>query len=162
LLIAAIVASVGLFAYQKILQGEISKDETNIASVSDSLQPDTVNQLVSVGNEINFANQLLNSHVLVNKIFDLLQNLTVQKISFTDFTYSDTNGTPSIAMTGESQSYNALTEQYNIFDGSGLIKNQSFSNFSLASDGNISFKFSADVDPSVISYKNAVEPSGNQ
>jgi hypothetical protein len=160
--IATIVISLGLFGYQRLLESQISQAESNIAATRDAFQPETIGQLVNVSNQISFTQKLLNSHVLVNKILDVLQNLTVKKIYFADLTYSSALAAPTIAMAGESQSYNALMQQYNIFNDSGLIQNQTFSDFSLTQDGNISFKFSGQVDPSVISYQKVTGSTAGQ
>ena len=154
--VVTIATSAGVFFYQKLIENQISQAEKNIVAAKDAFQPDTIQQLLNVSNQLAFTQQLLNSHILTEKIFDTLAALTVKKISFNDFSYTNTDGKPSIVINGESQSYNALAEQYDIFQQSGLVKNPSFSGFVLAKDGNISFKFSADLDPSVVSYKNSV------
>jgi hypothetical protein len=148
-----------LFFYQQALEGQVSQVETSVSSAKSAFQPDTINQLANVSDQISFTEQLLNSHTLVNQIFDVLQNLTVKKIFFTDFDYSTLSGTPIITMDGESQSYNALAEQNLAFEQSGFIQNPTFSNFALATDGNISFKFTGNVDPALISYQKFVEAS---
>jgi hypothetical protein len=157
--ILTIVASAALFVYQRILQNQINQVQTNIVSAREAFQPDTIKQLIDVSSQISMTEKLLNSHILISQIFNILQNLTVRKISFTDFTYTSQGGVPSVTMDGESQSYNALAEQYNIFNGSGLVQNPAFSNFVLAQDGNISFTFSANIDPSAISYQNVIASS---
>jgi|ERR1035437_4189173 hypothetical protein len=162
IVIATILASGALFFYQQMLRGQIIQVEKNIVSAKQAFQPDTIKQLVSVSSQISSTEKLLNSHILTNQIFNILQNLTVRKIAFTDFTYTNKNGSPSIVMSGESQSYNALVKQYDIFDQSGLVKNSEFSDFTLSTDGNISFKLSANIDPSVISYQKVVQSTITQ
>ncbi len=155
-----IIVSVALFVYQQILNSQMSQIESSIASAKEAFQPTTVKQLVDTSNQISLTEKLLNSHVLVSRVFDLLQNLTLKKISYTNFSYSiDQSGNYSITMSGQSQSYNALVQQYNIFEQSGLIQNPAFSDFSLTQDGYISFDFSANIDPSVISYQKSIQPT---
>jgi hypothetical protein len=162
IVIATIVASGVLFAYQQILKSQISQAEKDIVAAKQAFQPDTIKQLITASSQIDFTERLLNSHILINQIFNLLQNLTVKKIAFTDFTYINKNGSPSVVMDGESQSYNALVEQYSIFNQSGLILNPEFSDFALSTDGNITFKLSANVDPSVILYQKVVQSGVSQ
>ncbi len=162
LVVGTVVASAGLFFYQQMIQSQITDVEKNIVSARGAFQPDTIKQLITVSSQITFTEKLLNSHILINQIFNLLQNLTVRKIAFNDFTYTNKNGSPSIVMNGESQSYNALLDQSNIFAQSGLVQNSQFSNFSLSSDGNVSFKLSANIDPSVLLYPKVVQSATNQ
>jgi len=161
LLVVTIVVSVGLFVYKGMLQSQISQAQTNVVSAKEAFQPDTIQQLVNLNNQISAAEKLLNSHVLVSNLFGILQNLTVKKVSFADLSYTSNNGKPTIAMSGESQSYNALVEQSSIFTQSGSILTPEFSNLTLAQDGNISFKFSANVDPGVLSYKKVIDSNTN-
>ena len=114
IVIATIIACGALFAYEQLLKSQINQAETNIISAKEAFQPDTIQQLVNVSNQISFTENLLKSHVLTNRILDILQSLTVKKIYFIDFSYSNTLGSPSILMNGETQSYNALAEQYEI------------------------------------------------
>jgi hypothetical protein len=160
--VVTIATSAGVFFYQKLIENQISQAEKNIVAAKDAFQPDTIQQLLNVSNQLAFTQQLLNSHILTEKIFDTLAALTVKKISFTDFTYSDLGGNPAISMDGESQSYNALAEQYDIFNGSGSILSPQFSNFNLATDGNISFKLTANINPDLISYPKSVEATVSQ
>lgn len=162
IVIATIIASGALFAYQQMLKSQISQAEKDIVAAKQAFQPDTIKQLITASSQINFTERLLNSHILTNQIFNLLQNLTVKKIAFTDFTYVNKNGSPSVVMNGESQSYNALVEQYSIFNQSGLVLNPEFSNFALSTDGNIAFKLSANIDPSVILYQKVVQSGAGQ
>lgn len=161
LLIATIAVSSGLFIYQRVLQNQISQAETNIIAAKEAFQLDTIEQMINASNQISTAEKLLNSHILINKMFNLLQSLTVKKIYFVDFFYS-AGVQPSILMNGESQSYNALAEQSDIFKQNSSIQNPQFSNFILNQDGNISFKFSGNIDPIVISYQKTVEAVNNQ
>jgi hypothetical protein len=162
IVIATIIASGALFAYQQMLKSQISQAEKDIVSAKQAFQPDTIKQLITASSQINFTESLLKSHILINQIFNLLQSLTVRKIAFTDFTYINKNGSPSIVMNGESQSYNALVEQYSIFNQSGLVLNPEFSDFALSTDGNITFKLSANIDQSVILYQKVVQSEASQ
>jgi hypothetical protein len=111
ILTLTIIASVALFAYQKLLQSEVSQAQVNISAAKEAFQPDTIAQLVNVSNQISFTEKLLQSHVLTSRVLDTLETLTLKKITLTDFSYSADSGTPTISGTGESQSYNALAQQ---------------------------------------------------
>jgi len=57
----------------------------------------------------------------------------------------------------EAQSYNALAEQSDIFAKDTFLKNPQFFGFDLAENGNIKAKFTATVDPTLISYQKKIQ-----
>lgn len=146
----------GLFAYKHVLTGQIAQAENDLVAARAAFEPDTIQKLISVSSEISSAKRLLEQHVVVSEIFSLLQNITVKKVQFDDFSYSKKDKASSISMSGAAQNYSALRAQADLFSQSDFIKNPVFSNFDLAENGNVTFKFESTIDPTLISYKKAV------
>ncbi len=156
----AVMASAGVFVYKQVLNSQIAKESTALAQARTAFDSGTIQNLIDVSSRIMSAGKLLDSHVAMSGLFNLLQSLTVQKVSFTNFSFTKKDGSLTISMDGESAGYDTLAAQANIFAQSPFIKEPTFSSFDLAANGNVIFKFSAMIDPNLISYKQALASLG--
>ncbi len=157
-----ILVALGLFGYKIVLNRQIEQAGADIDAASTAFQPDKIRQIIDENARMIAAKNLLDKHVATSKIFLLLQNLTVKKMRFSDFDFTNKDGQVLLKMKGESQTYNALAEQGDIFSKNDFIKSPEFSNFTLKDNGYITFDFSATIDPDLISYKKALDalPTG--
>ena len=158
--IVAIMSSVALFVYKNVLTSQIADDDQQITVARTAFQPEKIQELVDANSKITAAAHILDNHVLVSKVLLLFQQLTVKKMRFDDFEYTDTNDTPSVTISGEVQTYNALAEQQSIFLNDQSMINPTFYDFTLADNGYIIFSFTSTFDPSLISYKNSLAANG--
>lgn len=161
LFISTLLVSGGLFGYQMILRQQIDKADTDINTARSAFQVDKIKELIDANNRIVSSKTLLEKHVKLSQMLYLLQDLTVKRIRLMKLTYSYKAGIPTITLQGEALTYNALVEQSNIFAQSDYLKNNQFSNFILADNGNIQADFVSAIDTSLISYKRAIEALDN-
>ena len=157
LFLVTILTSGGLFFYKNLLTNQIKEADKNIISARDAFEPEKIKELVDVNTRIVSAKKLLSSHVVVSKLFILMENLTIKKMRFTEFNYVNKDNSHTLSITGEVQTYNALAEQQDIFLKNDFIKNPVFSNFNLGDNGYILVNFSAQIDSGLISYKKSIE-----
>ena len=155
--IAVLALSVGLFIYKNILVNQITDANKKIVAAREAFQPETIKELISVSTQIMSAQRLLQSHVAPSQIFYTLQSLTFKKISLNNFIFIHKDGATSVSADMEAQSYNALAQQSDLFSKTVFIQKPNFENFNVLENGNITSKFSAVIDPSIFSYKNAVD-----
>ena len=154
--LVAVITSGALFVYKNVLTGQIADADSQINVARAAFQPEKIQELVDANSKITAAATLLNNHILVSKMLLLLQDLTVKKLRFNDLTYVNKNNSPTVTISGEVQSYNALADQQDVFLKNEFIKSPTFSNFVLGDNGYITVDFSARLDPSLLSYKNSV------
>ena len=147
----------GLFGYKILLNKQIAQADKDIVQAKQAYQLEAVQSIIDANSRIISTKELLNKHIAVSELFNLLQTLTLKKISFGNFIYTNKEGSYSITMDAEAQTYNALAQQNDIFLKNSFIKDPQFSNFELAENGNIKVKFTTSIDPSLISYKRAIE-----
>lgn len=159
--IFGLLAAGGVFAYEKYLQTQVDTAATQLNDAKDAFQPEKIQELVDVSSRIASAKQLLGKHVVVSQLFRLLQSLTVSKVRFSNLTYTTNQGVVGVAMSGEAQSYNALAQQSDLFAQNSFLQNPQFSDFKLSDNGNIQFKVSATIDPTLVSYQKAIEALDN-
>src|SRR3989339_516637 len=154
--IITVLMAGGLFFYKNILANQIKESEKKLAEAQDAYALSSIKELLDVSARITSANSLLNKHVAVSKVLVLIGDLTVRKLRFTDLTYTIKNNIPTVAISGEVQTYNALAEQQDKFLKNEFIKNPTFSNFNLGDNGYIIVDFSTNIDPNFVSYKSTI------
>lgn len=155
--VVTLVAMGGMYGYKIILNKQVVQADSDLASSRASFEPDTINNLIDVSSRIMSAQQLLKNHVVLSELFNVLQSLTVKKVKFSNFSFKKQNNLSVVSMDGEAQSYNALAAQADVFSKSEFIKNPVFSDFALSETGMVTVKFTATIDPSLISYKRLVD-----
>ncbi|MDQ5969402.1 MAG: hypothetical protein QG579_559 [Patescibacteria group bacterium] len=155
--VIALLISGGLFAYSKILDGQIKEVQVKILDARGAYEPEKIKELIDIDKKITSSNDLLRNHVAVSEVLSLLENLTLKKMRFTSFEYTKNNNKPTVSITGDIQTYNALARQQEFFASTEFIRNPRFTDFNLGDNGYISVKFSADLDQSLISYKRIMD-----
>lgn len=156
-LLVTIITSGGLYFYKRVLTSQISQADSDINAARKALEVGKIQDLIDANSKIKSAKQLLEKHVAVSRLVTLLETLTLKNIHFNKLTYTN-NGKLLLSLPGEAQSYNALIEQQKVFSNNEFMKNPTFSNYALLANGKVSFDFSVDLVPDLVSYKKSIEP----
>ena|SRR3989344_2245290 len=153
------LASVGgVFLYKGYLNKNIEKMSKALDEAQKKLDPKRVEELVRLNTKIESSKALLSAHVTITPVFDFLEKITTQSVRFKNFSYLPT-ATPTgekilIGMDGEARGFAALAYQSDVMnDSGGKLRNPMFSSVNLDESGNVSFKFVAEIDPLLVSYK---------
>jgi hypothetical protein len=151
--VVAVLASIGVFGYKKVLEGRIASMEADLNTARASLQPDLIQELSRANARFQSAEKLLNNHITVSSFFNLLESLTLQAVSFNKFTYLMTDsGNVSVTMGGEARSYATVALQAQTFADDDNFDNPQFSDLDLNDDGEVVFTFKSGIKPQLISY----------
>ncbi len=153
LVIVTVIALGGTFAYKKILESDIAQLDQDINAAREAFQVKEIQDLIDTNSRITAINGLLEKHIVISKVFSLLDELTLKKVQFIDFKFAIVNNVPSITMKTTSQSYNALAVQRDVFSKSEFLINPKFLNYDTGVNGYITTTFYADIFPSLVSYK---------
>lgn len=163
LFLVTVIISGGLFVYKRVILSQIAEAKKNIEQARGAIEPDKIKELVDANSRIISSKNLLENHIASSQILFLLQNLTVKRMRINELTYKNNEKKVDLIMKGEIQTYNALAQQEAIFKESEYLKNPAFTNISLNQYGGVEVEFSSTLDPSLISYKKAIEKmSSNQ
>lgn len=155
--VLSIILAVSVFLYQKTLVKKIQLSNEKLLSVKGSLDPEFINELISLDKKLKSASALLSSHQTISPIFSLLESKTLEKIRFKSFKYSiDDNNQIDLSIIGEADSFNAIALQSDIFGASDKISDPVFRNFVINDDGNVNFDFSGTVDSKAYLYSNVL------
>lgn len=149
----ALIASVGVFAYDKYLQNSISNMDSDLNAARAELQPETIKQLAKSDRRIIAASQIMNNHVTLSSFFELLQSLTLQGVRFTSFSYGPgTNNATTIVIKGYARTYATVALQAKIFSENENFVNPLFSDLDLNDKGDVVFSMKTGINPKIISY----------
>ena len=157
--VVTILISVGLFFYKNIVTNQIAQDQKSITDARATFEPDKIQQLIDANTRIVSIKNLLEKHAIVSRVLTLMQDLTMKKMRFTKLDYQIKDNVPIVTIAGEVQTYNALAEQQSAFLANEYIKTPIFSDLSLKDNGYVSVSFTAQIDPSFVSYKTAIGPT---
>ena len=147
------------YGYKFYINSQISSIDSKINGARTSLQLPQIQKLIDANAKIVATKSLLDKHVALSQLLIMLQSLTLKKMSFSDFTYRNSDTGNIVTMKGEVQTYNALAVQQDLFSHGTFISSPNFSNFTLGSNGNITFQFTASVNSDAVSYKKSVMPA---
>jgi hypothetical protein len=156
LFLVTVLVSGGLFGYRLYLTSKIVEADKKLDEARSAFEPTIIKSLLDASTRFSTVNGLLENHFAVSGLMSLLEELTLRNVSFSELSYSHNAGIISVSMTGTSRSYNALAKQSEILNQNSLLANQVFSDFSLTDTGNISFKYSANINKELVTYKNTI------
>ena len=157
----SLVALVALVGTRFVVARSIAGMSDALASASAEISPERIADLNRAHSRITSAESLLARHISVANLFAALEQITSRSVRFTEFSFKtvpNENGVieTRLVVKGEAQSYAALSAQASVIERQTFFKNTLFSDFDLTERGQVSFTFSAVLDPSLTSY---VEPA---
>lgn len=158
------------FAWQKVLLSEQNQYKDDLAADQNQFNTSLINTLSTANTKITLAEGLLQNHLAVSEIFNIISQLTIASVQWKSFTFSaptagGSGGAPGLAtisMQGETDSYYSVAYQSDVFGESSefgtnkVIKDPVLSNLSVGSDGAVDFSFTASIDPAELSYTDEV------
>jgi hypothetical protein len=156
ILIATVAAAIGIFAYINYLQYSNDKLRSDLDVAIRNLQPSLITSIARLDTRIKSAKTLLDQHVALSNFFTLLNRATLTTVRFSSFHYTATGQKISVTMGGEAQNFAAIVlqaEEFSKKDYTSYISNPLFSNLNLDKSGNVTFNFTADLNPQSFLYK---------
>ncbi len=164
ILIASLASAGGAYLYQSSLVSQINDQDASLASSQKKIDKKFISTIQLADKRLSASADLLNNHIAVSPIFIDLQNLTLETIQYTKFTYSlstDKNKkTIAVKMSGVAKGlkpYNSIAFQSDAFAKDDHIQNPVFSNLNLDEKGNVTFDLDFSVDPDFVNYSKALD-----
>ncbi len=159
ILIAVILFAAGLFLYRLTLEQRISSQLLTLEKVRESFEQNFISQATRLNSRIVSASKILDKHLAPSAIFDLLEEFTLQTISFNSFEFSDNvDGKIIVRGSGEGDSFASVVLQSDEFGKSGYMRDVLFSDLEPNTNGNVSFSFEATLDPQLVLYRKGLIP----
>ena len=161
--IISIALSGGVFLYQQYLQRSIENKKDSIDRARAAFEPSLIRDLSRLDARIESAKEILSTHLAPSTVFSLLEDLTLQNVRFTNFSYEATDGgIGKLKLRGIARSFNAIAQQSNLIGASIVVHDPIFSNLGLDDKGNVTFDFTATVDARLLSYKEQISAPGSE
>lgn len=152
--IVVVLASAGVFAYEQYLTKSIDSKNTELSNRIKSFDTATVDHFIKLDARLQSAQAILNNHLAVSALLDLIGKGTIQSVQYTDLKYSyDEGGKLTLALSGKAPDFASVALQSDTFSAQPYLHNQVFSGLGLDQDGGVLFKFAASVDQSSLQYK---------
>lgn len=156
--IVTILSAAGVFLYNRYLVSEIDAMGISLDREKGSLEEDIIKKLSVIDKKIEASKKILNNHMTLVPLFELLEQNTLQKVMFKDMTLSPgEDGWWNLTLSGIADSYATIALQSDAFGKNKNIKELIFSNLGIGTDGGVVFDISALVDPRLLSYRNSLE-----
>ena len=157
--LVTIITSGGLYALKRVLIGQVLSANTQITEDKAAFEPDKIKELAVTDARLKIAEKILDKHVTPSKVITLFNDLALKRMRYITFGYSmKIGGAPSVSISGEVPSYNAVVEQQRVFSESDFLVNPTLNSFNLGDSGKVSVNFVMGVDPKLVSYKENVQP----
>lgn len=159
IIIAVILFSAGLFLFRITLEKTIEKQYADLKTASEAFDQNFIGQATRLNKRITSAEKILENHLAPSAIFELLEEFTLQTISFNNFEFSDNvDGKIIVKGSGEGDSFASVVLQSDEFGKTGFMRDVLFSDLQPNTVGNVNFTFEATLDPDLISYSKGVVP----
>ncbi len=166
-LIVSLIAG-GLFIYKGYLDKNREDLHTQLLKIRASFDKDTIAELELFDKRTSASKKILENHIVLSPLFELLNKLTLTSIQYTTFQHSTVNNIFSVKLTGIARDYKSIALQADVFNTTegAMFKNVIFSDLTKDKNNYVTFSLSFDVDKALLSYSNNIvnkisEPVGN-
>lgn len=152
---ASLASAGGVFIYSQIIKNNIEQGKKQLTINKNAFDPNTISQITRLNDRINAADSLLKKHKSVSTLFLVLSNATLKNVRFNDFNYTSVDDKITLSMRGQALSYETVALQAKEFTNPNLknvFKSPLFGDLTLDIQGNVSFSFTAGVDPLLVDY----------
>lgn len=156
----SLVSAGGVFAYERYLESSIANKREALQRAREAFEPELIRELSHLDTKIQTAEQLLNNHLAISGIFDLLQDTTLETVRFTSFSYAIEPEGIRLSMVGEARSFSSVALQSDEFTENRFISQPVFSGLTLDEQGDVLFSATALVSPAVASYSDRMRDGG--
>tara|TARA_B100000745_G_scaffold204527_1_gene135065 strand:- start:261 stop:977 length:717 start_codon:yes stop_codon:yes gene_type:complete len=152
ILAVSLALSAAVFLYDSFLNANVQRKGEQLQRAQQAFEPALVEELVRLDLRLQAANDVLSRHLAPSEMFNLLEELTLQSVSYSSLDYSiNEDETIAIRMKGKADSVNAVALQASVFGQNNAIVSPIFSDIDLVSDG-VAFSVSATVNPAALRY----------
>ncbi len=159
-------------AWQRYLLQVREVAKNTLVKNQQQFNPALIDTLKKTDTKISLAKTLIERHLAVSGIFDIISRLTAENIRFSSFEFSaptsgDAKDGIKVTLHGVGTSFSAIAFQSSVFGRSSeygtnkIIKNPILSDLSLEPNGSVEFTFTSTINPADISYANPLRSVTN-
>jgi hypothetical protein len=156
--LASLGALGGVYFWKFTLQKKIETQVEYLKQTRDEFDEKFIADATRLNLRLSSALDLLENHLSPSELYSVLEEYTLQTVSFNSFSFRDTkDGKLAISGEGEAKRFETIVLQSDSFGKSNYMRNVLFDNLKQDLEkGIIGFKFNATLDPDVVLYKNSL------
>jgi hypothetical protein len=164
--IVSLAGAGGAYAWKGILEKAQVSYKQQLADRERAFNVNLIEELKRANIQIDTATKLLQNHLAISQVFDVISRLTISNVRFSSldlrFNPGMSGESIKIEMKGQGTSLTAVAFQSDVLgqlEQYGLrkvVKNPALNDPGFNSDGMVSFGFMAEVDPDALTYAKAV------
>jgi hypothetical protein len=144
----------GAILYSNNLKKQIDLLSKSLERAKAAFEFPLINELFNASQKIHSSKIILEKHITLVPVFDILESSILKDVRFNNFKYSLSKAQEqTVLMDGTAKNYSSLASQGEIFEKNKNIKNVSFSNLGLGDKGTINFTVTLILDPIITAYK---------
>lgn len=149
----ALIAALGVFAYQKVLASRLQKMNNDLVAARAAFEPEFIYELQRMDKRLGSARTLIAGHRSLSPLFSLLERETLATVRFVKFSAVEGENGFRVELDGEAAGFNSVALQSDIFSKNANFLNPVFSDFDVDKTGIVSFRFAADLAPEFTRYR---------
>jgi hypothetical protein len=146
----------GAYFYKGMVKNRVDVAVASLKKAQDILDPALIEEVGDIDAKIEGSKIILNQHRATTRVFEFLENSTLDSVRFSGFDFSyplAKDGKPVLVLKGSTKGYSFLALQSEEFLKNKLVKNIAFSDFTLSDKGKVNFTASVEFDPGFLVYK---------
>jgi hypothetical protein len=156
--LTVVLAFGGLYLYKNILTKNITAKKEQLDRANQRFEIDRINELKLLDKRLKAGSKVLDKHISISPIFEILQKITMKTVRYTKFSYEITDKDEIlIKMNGQALGYRYIALQADLFSEEKNLINPVFSNLTLDDKSNVNFDLSFSVDPSLVDYEEKLQ-----
>ena len=162
--IATLAAYGASIAWQYKLKSQIAGQLESLQKAKQEFDEKFVQDASRLDTRIEQGSNILDNHVSPSALYGMLEEYTLQTVSFKQFTFFDNqDGSLTISGSGDAARYETIVLQSDAFGKSGYLRNVIFTNLAPTVDnGPIGFSFEATLNPSLVLYRQSFPIETNE
>jgi hypothetical protein len=154
LLVCAGLAYGLVLAYKTFLVSSITGARETLVASEKQFEPELIAELTVLDRQLTLSQQLLEKHVQISPILDMLSEKTLTSVQFDEFDYElgDATVTPVIRISGQARSYRAIAQQSTVLSNDARVQEHIFSDFIVNESGKVEFQLKIIPSPNALYF----------
>jgi hypothetical protein len=134
LLLASLLASGALFAYERYISGQLDSEKAALAAEYAKFDESDIASVRSFDSRLQVVKTLLDSHLAVSKIFDALEANTKESVQYSAFSYQRRpSGNATLSITGVTDDFSKISLQWAAYLKNTMLANAILTKIALGS-----------------------------
>jgi len=152
--LTAIFASLGVYLLEQKLIADKNQALETLEKNEENYGLKAIENFILASNRLQAVDVILNDHVNVKKVFELLEQDTLTQVIISNFSFSTTNGNIDISARGSAPSYEHVAVQAKKYGENTDIKDLILSDVDQNREGGVSFNIAFSLDKSFLLLTN--------